>query len=96
MLGQHSFWISRVPSTISQVKELENADLALTPAKDPRYSYSEHFVNYADISQKWVVFHSNMMHDRQVKTFETNLEKDFEKTEHGTFVFVPLLKGIEN
>jgi transposase len=37
-------------------------------------------VDYSDISQKWVVFHSNMMHDRQEKTLESNLGKDFEKT----------------
>jgi transposase len=80
LLGQHSFWISRVPSTISQVKELEEADLTLIPSRDPRYSYSEHYVDYAEVSQKWVVYHSDMMHDRQEKTFETNLKKDFEKT----------------
>jgi len=37
-------------------------------------------VKYADIDQKWVVYHSEPMHERQEKTFNTNLEKDFEKT----------------
>jgi len=66
LLGQHTFWISRVPGTIAQVKDLEHADLSFAPCRDPRYSYSEHRVNHAGIDQKW-------------KTFEANLEKDFEK-----------------
>ena len=80
LLGQQTFWISRVPGTIAQVKDLENADLPFTPCQDQRYSCSEHRVKYADIDQKWVVYHSDPMHERQEKTFATNLEKDFEKT----------------
>jgi transposase len=80
LLGEHTFWISRVPSTINLVKELENTDLTFTKSEDSRYSFSEHIVDYADINQKWVVFHSEMMHDRQEKTLEKNLEKDIEKT----------------
>jgi Transposase len=79
LLGQHTFWITRVPGTINQVKELEKADLILTPCKDQRYSYSEHVVNYADINQKWVVYHSDPMHERQEKSFQARLEKDFDK-----------------
>jgi transposase len=60
-------------------KELENGDLAFTISGDPRYSFSEHLSDYANIHQKGVVFHSQMMHDRQEKTFEKNLEKDREK-----------------
>jgi transposase len=58
---------------------MENADFEFNPSKDPRYSYSVYFVDYVNIGQKWVDFHSNMMHDRQEKTFELNLKKDFEK-----------------
>ncbi|MFA5003319.1 MAG: IS1634 family transposase [Methanolinea sp.] len=79
LLGQHTFWISRVPGTIAQVKNLEHADLSFAPCRDPRYSYSEHRVNHAGIDQKWVVYHSDPMHERQEKTFKANLEKDFEK-----------------
>jgi hypothetical protein len=32
---------------------------------------------YADISQKWVVIHSKLMHAREVKTFNKNLKKDY-------------------
>jgi len=78
-LGQHTFWISRVPGTITEVKDLEKADLPFLATNDPRYSYSEHYVDYANIRQKWVVYHSEMMHERQEKTLERNLEKDFDK-----------------
>lgn len=79
LLGQRTFWISRVPGTISQVKDLESTELPFTPCRDPRYSFSEHWVKYADIDQKWVVYHSDPMHERQEKTFKITLEKDFEK-----------------
>jgi transposase len=79
MLGQHTFWISRVPSTITEVKDLEDADLVMQKGKDTRYSYSEHSVEYAGVPQKWVVFHSEMMHERKEKTLEAGLKKDFEK-----------------
>ena len=80
LLGQHTFWISRVPGTIRHVKDLESADLSFTPCQDRQYSYSEHRVTYADIDQKWVVYHSDPMHERQEKTFHAALEKDFDKT----------------
>jgi transposase len=78
-LGKHTFWISHVPATISRVKELINSNLEFTTCSDERYSYSEHQENYADISQKWVVIHSNLMHKREEKTFNDNLKKDFKK-----------------
>jgi len=80
LLGQHMFWISRVPGTIAQVKDMEHADLPFTPCQDLRYSYAEQKVRYADIDQKWVIYHSDPMHERQEKTFVTSLEKDFEIT----------------
>lgn len=79
-LGQHTFWISRVPGTIGLVKELENADLAFSSCKDSRYSYFEYHTRYADIDQKWVVYHSDPMHERQEKTFMAKQEKNLEKS----------------
>lgn len=80
LLGHRTFWISRVPGTITQVKELEQTDVAFTSCQDSRYSYAEQRVTYADIDQKWVVYHSDPMHERQEKTFLASLEKDMEKT----------------
>jgi transposase len=78
-LGNHTFWISHAPATISRVKDLMNSNLEFTTCSDERYSYSEHQENYADISQKWVVYHSTLMHKREEKTFNDNLKKDYKK-----------------
>jgi transposase len=78
-LGKHTFWISHAPATISRVKDLINSNLEFTTCSDERYSYSEHQENYADISQKWVVIHSTLMHKREEKTFNDNLKKDYKK-----------------
>lgn len=72
-LGTHTFWISHAPATISRVKDLMNSNLEFTAYSDERYSYSEHQENYADISQKWVVIHSTLMHKREENTFNNNL-----------------------
>jgi len=80
-LGTHTFWISRVPATLNEVKELVAADLALQPCADERYRYAEHTSEYAGIPQKWVVYHSAPMQERQEKTFEKRLEKDRKQAE---------------
>jgi len=77
--GTRTFWISHVPATISRVNELVNTNLEFTACSDERYSYSEHKENYADIPQKWVVFHSAPGQNREEKTFNENLKKDFKK-----------------
>jgi transposase len=79
LLGQHTFWISRVPGTIGLVKELENADSDLNSCKDSRYSYFEYRTRYADIDQKWVVYHSDPRYKHQEKTFMTKLDKNLDK-----------------
>lgn len=79
LLGQHTFWITKVPATIAQVKDLEHSDLTFTPCQDPRYSYSEQIVTYAGIAQKWVIYHSAPGQKQQEKTFKKRLEKDFDK-----------------
>lgn len=78
-VGQHTFWISRVPVTIKDAKELIKSDCTFLQSADERYSYSEYFSDYADIRQKWVLYHSAPMHEQQKKTFEKNLGKNLEK-----------------
>lgn len=78
-LGNHTFWISHAPATISRVNDLINSNLEFTTCSDDRYSYSEHRENYAGIDQKWAVIHSTLMHKRQEKIFNDNLKKDFKK-----------------
>ena len=78
-IGKHTFWIARVPATVSQAKDLENSELAFSPCKDERYAWFECPAEYAGIKQKWVVYHSALMHERQEKTFNANLGKDLDK-----------------
>ncbi|WFN37836.1 IS1634 family transposase [Methanomicrobium antiquum] len=78
-LGQHTFWISRVPVIIKEAKELVKSDCQFIPCDDNRYSYSESFSEYAGIRQKWVMYHSKPMHEQQSKTFDKNLVKELEK-----------------
>lgn len=37
----HTFWITRVPATIEESKELLKADLEMKPCEDERYSIFE-------------------------------------------------------
>jgi len=78
-MGQHLFWISRVPATVTEVQNLIRTECSFSPCTDERYGYSEHFSEYAGIQQKWILYHSTEMHKRQEKTFEKNLEKDLAK-----------------
>jgi len=66
--GAHTFWISRVPATPNRVKDLVAADLALQSCKDDHYQYAESMAfEDAGIPQKWVVYHSAPMQERQEK-----------------------------
>lgn len=51
-LGTHTFWISRVPATLKEVKELMTADLPFRPCADDRYQYAERVTEYAGIPQR--------------------------------------------
>lgn len=81
-LGMSTWWISRVPSTINEAKQLLEKDLEMTACADPRYSFYETSSSYADILQKWVVVHSKEMMEKMRSTFEKNLAKEL--AEHET------------
>ncbi len=74
-LGEHTLWITRVPATITEVKDLLNTDIELKVCTDIRYSYYETMSTYGDIEQKWVLFQSEEMKKRKVKTFDKNIKK---------------------
>jgi len=46
------------------------------PCANNRYGYQEHYSEYAGIRQKWVLYRSDPMYEREEKTFEKNLAKD--------------------
>ncbi|MFY9449069.1 MAG: IS1634 family transposase [Candidatus Methanoculleus thermohydrogenotrophicum] len=78
-LGQHTFWISRVPATIKEAWDLVRTGEPFLPCTDDRYTYQEHFSEYAGIRQKWVLYRSVPMYEREEKTFEKNLAKDLDR-----------------
>jgi transposase len=79
-LGGSTFWISRVPSTINEAKELLDKDLDLVVSTDPRYSFFETVSDYAGIWQKWVVVRSVEMREKMLSTFDKNLEKEMDES----------------
>jgi len=75
-LGDGIKWITRVPATINEVKELLDSDVKMIPCSDSRYSFYSTISNYGGINQKWVLYHSKPMQQRMEKTFEKRIEKD--------------------
>lgn len=76
LLGDRTLWITRVPSTVGEAKQLLNQDLEMKFCSDDRYSIFETSVNYGDVNQKWVVVDSREMHARKAKTFDRLIEKE--------------------
>ena len=75
-LWERTLWITRVPATITEVKDLLGADIELEVCTDSRYSYYEVKSSYGGIEQKWALIQSKEMKKRKEKTFDKNIEKD--------------------
>jgi transposase len=77
-----ALWISRVPATINEAKELLTANLNLKTLKsDERYSFYQTFVEYGGVKQKWVLLLSHKMKEKKEETLKKKLEKELEKAE---------------
>jgi transposase len=77
-----SLWISRVPATITEAKELLAANLNLKTLKsDERYSFYQTFVEYGGVKQKWVLLLSHKMKEKKEETLKKKLDKEVEKAE---------------
>ena len=79
-IGNNAFFISRVPATISQAKELLKENVILETCSDERYSCSETKSCYGGIEQLWVVFCSEEMKKKEEKTFDKHVIKELEAT----------------
>jgi transposase len=75
-LGAHTLWITRVPATITEAKDLLDADVELNVCTDPGYSYYETKSSYGGMEQKWALIQSEEMKKRKEKTFDSSIEKD--------------------
>lgn len=74
-------WICRVPGTLDAVKDLlekvKQADL--TELEEEGYSSACYTIDYGQVSQHWVVYHSRSAADRETKTLQRRLEKEAEQ-----------------
>ena len=52
LLGDRTLWITRVPSTVGQAKDLLDRNLEMKSCLDDRYSIFETSVNYGDNKSK--------------------------------------------
>jgi transposase len=67
------FFVTLVPATIGEWQNLvRQQDLTLTQMQDPRYSFYEVESSYGGTPQKWVMFHSQMLHEKHEKTLKKN------------------------
>ncbi len=80
-LGTETLWITRVPATLNECKQLIDSDLFMAECFDSRYKCFSTTSNYGDITQKWVVYQSEPMQARMEKTFEKRLEKEDRQAE---------------
>lgn len=71
-------WISRVPATLKEVKELK-----LSEFKEliPNYTYFTKRVTYAGVEQRWLIIHSQKAYEREIKSYEKRYQKQLIKEE---------------
>jgi transposase len=78
-LGQHCFWISHVPMTITEAQELVASEVSWMTCEDIRYKYAVYESTYGGIPQRWVLFHSAEQQKRVDAKFLTRLENQMKK-----------------
>jgi transposase len=82
-------WITRVPETLSEAKELiENSDLEKmrSTSLDGYHLFSTE-VDYGGVKQRWIVVFSEKGYAREKKTLEKKIEKEREKVEKEVWHF---------
>lgn len=73
-------WLTRVPGTLGQVKELcSQTELEKMHWLNQDYAVQGQEVMYADIAQYWLVVYSRQAQKREEKTFKRKLGKQSEK-----------------
>jgi len=73
-LGSHCYWITHVPETIKEVKDILSSNVEWIPCTDTRYKYAVFESMYGGIDQKWILFHSEERH-------KASINRDLEKIE---------------
>jgi transposase len=66
-------FVTLVPATIREQQDLlRQQALIFNQMSDERYTFHEHCSSYGDVSQKWVMYHSESLHKTKEKTLETD------------------------
>ena len=74
------FWITRVPQTISQAKEMiQKADKTTMTLINENYLYQCLTSDYADVDQRWVLFYSKHAQIRAKKSVNKQIFRESEK-----------------
>ena len=70
-------WLTRVPETIKEAKELVQKSECEIEWKELEkgYKIAQHVSHYGGIEQRWLLVYSEQAYAREQKTFEKNLEK---------------------
>lgn len=90
-LGFHCYWITHVPETIKEVKDILTSDVEWISCTDARYKYVVFENKYGGIDQRWVLFHSEERHKASIKRDDEKIEEKLAKSQ--TALNKALVKG---
>ena len=79
--GENMLWLTRVPETIKEAKELvESADVKWLELESG-YKIAAYNSGYGGMAQRWLLVFSPEAHHREIETLNKNLEKEFKAME---------------
>lgn len=75
------YWITRVPETIKEARELVSLpkNLETFIPLEKGYSFYPTVSNYGGIQQRWLLFYSEAAYQREVKTLDKKIKKAFDE-----------------
>jgi len=78
-----AYWISRVPETMKETKEvlIQTEQEQMIKSSLDGYSYLLTDSDYAGVDQQWLVIYSEKAFEREIKTFEKSIKKEETKIE---------------
>ncbi len=74
---EHTFWVSRVPETIGEARELvSKPDQEITwHTQEDGYRHASFDINYAGIQQRWLLVFSEAAYQRETQTLQKRVAK---------------------
>ena len=78
--GNNYLWVSRVPETIKEAKELVecSSEKITWEERGNGYKMAGYISNYGGIEQRWILVYSKQAYEREKKTLEKKLSKQEE------------------